>query len=273
LAGGVLVLSAIAALFLPVTQSVLAPAEIVAADPLVITAPMDGVIEEIEVAPNAVVSTGTPLFRLNDAAVRSRYELAGKALEVARAEHRKAEQLAFNNPDSQAALAVLRAQIALKSSELAYAGDLLARSRVTAPAPGVVLFGDANDWRGRPVATGERVMILADPARVEVDIHLAVDDAIPVPAAASVRLFLNTAPLSPLPATVIRASYDAEPAAQGVLAFRLKARLDSVFGANPGAVLPRIGLKGTAKLYGEETLLFLHLFRKPLAWLRRTGGV
>ena len=41
----------------------------------------------------------------------------------------------------------------------------------------------------------------------------------------------------------------------------------------PGATLPRIGLKGSAKVYAEEVSLGYYLFRKPILFLRKTLGV
>ena len=36
---------------------------------------------------------------------------------------------------------------------------------------------------------------------------------------------------------------------------------------------PRIGLRGTAKLYGSRVTLFYYLFRKPITFVRQLVGV
>ena len=51
-----------------------------------------------------------------------------------------------------------------------------------------------------------------------------------------------------------------------VLAYRLKARLT-------GEELPRIGLKGTARIYGEPVPLAYAVFRRPFAALRQWAGL
>ena len=38
-------------------------------------------------------------------------------------------------------------------------------------------------------------------------------------------------------------------------------------------VPPRIGLRGTAKIFGEEVKLFFFLFRKPIIFVRQTLGL
>ena len=40
----------------------------------------------------------------------------------------------------------------------------------------------------------------------------------------------------------------------------------------PGVVQPRIGLRGSAKIYGERVPLALHLFRRPFAAARQFIG-
>lgn len=277
---GPLMLAALAGLMLlPVTQSALAPAEIVPRAPFIVTAPADGVVERVLVQPNQTVTVGTPLFRLDDTRLRSQYDVAVKGLQVAEAEFHKTQQLAFRDAESQAVLAVLRARIALRSAEADYARSLLERVEVRAERAGLALFDDANAWRGRPVVTGQRVMTLADPDQTEVGIDLPVADAITVAPGAPVRLFLNVAPLESVSATLARVSYQAEPTPAGVLAYRLVARLDPVDSAEAGAAAesgsaprPRIGLKGTAEIQGERTRLGVYLFRRPLIVLRRWIG-
>ena len=130
----------------------------------------------------------------------------------------------------------------------------------------MAVFANTNDWLGRPVHLGERVLSIANPERVEVDIFLALDDAIILQPGAKVRLFLNTDPVSPLEATLRYASYEASETSPGILAYSLKASfLDA-------GKKPRLGLKGVAKLYGDDTTLFIYLFRRPLTALRQQGG-
>lgn len=255
------------ALALPVTQSVLAPAEVVAEDALVVAAPADGVLDGIEVEPNQMVHVGDTLFRLNDTTVRSRHDVAEMELKVAQAELHKARQMAFGDAASQAALAVLQSQIDLRRAEAEAAASLLARVEVKAERDGVAIFGDPNELRGRPVQTGERVMVLADPARAELSISLPASDATVLELGARVRMFLNVAPLRPIEAALYQAGYDAAPGPDGTLSYRLKARLAD------GVAPPRIGLKGTARISGGETSLFFYVMRRPLAALRRTVGL
>lgn len=78
-------------------------------------------------------------------------------------------------------------------------------------------------------------------------------------------------PLNPLAAVLATAGYQAAAGADGVLGYRLKAAFDRPDGLVPASL--RIGLKGTAKLYGTDTTLFYFLMRRPLAALRQWLGL
>ncbi|WP_448208454.1 efflux RND transporter periplasmic adaptor subunit [Azospirillum sp. sgz302134] len=255
------------ALSIPVPQSTLAPAEIAPRDPLMVSAPLDGVIERFHVQPNEPVTAGQPLFSFESTVLRSRFEVARKALTAAEAEHLTAAQGAFADPQSKARLAQLKAQVELRRAELAFARDLLDRVTVKAERAGIAVFTDANDWLGKPVAVGERILTLADPQSAEVDVHVPVGDALVLEEGAEVSLFLNVDPLRPLHARVTHASYEPGMTSSGILAYRVRAELAS------DEPVPRIGLRGTAKIQGERVPLALYLFRRPLAALRQAVGL
>ncbi len=251
---------------IPMRLTVLAPAEIIGKDAKLIAAPNDGVVARFFVQPNQQVASGAPLFVLDDTNVRNRNEVATKSRAVAEAEYLRATQKAFTDSASKAELSGLKARLEEKAAEADFTRDLVERGKVNAPDAGIVIFSDPNDWIGRPVQTGERIMQLADPKKVQIAIHLAVDDALNLEPGAEVKLYLNIAPLKPLDAHLVQASYEPGLVAEGFVAYQLKADLQDA------TELPRIGLKGTAKIYGDWAPLIYHVFRKPLAWLRRTTG-
>ncbi|WP_029030846.1 efflux RND transporter periplasmic adaptor subunit [Salinarimonas rosea] len=267
LAAALAALAALAILALPVRQSVLAPAEVVAEDAALVTAPVDGVVETVHVDPNAAVAAGDLLVTLDGRELSARLEIARQALAVAEAELRQARQQAVFDDRSRARIAILEGRREQNAAEVAFVEETLARIRISAPRDGIAVFDDASDWEGRPVALGERIMQVADPGRRALEIHLAVADAIVLEPGAEVRLFLNIDPADPLPATLLRAGYRATPTPDGVMAYRLRAGFDA---DDPRL---RIGLRGTAKLYGERTILALYLLRRPIAAARLWLGL
>ena len=266
----IIVAVAVAALLLafkPTPESVLAPAEIVPLDPVVVTSPVKGMIRGIDVQPYQAVTKGQLLFHLDDTELVSQLALAEKGLQVAQADYLRAEQKAFNDPASKADLELYRVKAEEKELVVQFTREELERQRVTAQDDGMVLFNDRNEWIGRPIAAGERVMTLADPAKAEIEIRMAVDDAIALEPGAKVRFFLRTDPLNPIVAELSRTSFKAEVLPDRSMAFLLRARF-----TEPGQE-PRIGLQGTAKVFGDAVPLAYYIFRKPLAVVRRTLGI
>lgn len=247
---------------LPVRQSVLAPGEIVARDPAVLRAPLQAVVERVLVQPNQAVSKGQALVQLDRRELDSRLESARQNLAGADAQLRQVRQQALFDERAKASLAELQTRRDQARADVEYLQGNLERSLMLAPRDGVAIFDDPSDWIGRPVALGERIMQVADPHDARLEVQLPIADAIALAPGAQVKLFLNSQPGSPLQASLQRHGYRASPAADGSMAYRLQA----AFSADDPRL--RVGLKGTAKLYGERTLLFNYLLRRPLAAAR-----
>jgi multidrug resistance efflux pump len=255
------------AAFIPVRLSVLAPAEITAARPIPVTSPLDGAVREIVVKPNQIVKADELLVVLDDTGLRNRLELASRTLDIARADLQRATFKSFSDEASRYELQVLNARTQEKVAEVEYLTELLEKSKLTAPQGGIAVFSSQEDWRGRPVQVGERIMTIADPSLIDVTIYVPAEDAVELERGSEVNLLLHVDPLSPLQARIERSSYEASLAPDGSLAYVVRAQLV------PGQGLPRIGLRGTAKIYAERVTLGYYLLRKPLAFLRRTLGV
>ncbi len=260
-------LAAILALFIPVRLSALAPAEVIALTSMAVAAPQDGVISVFHAPPNTPVRAGDKLFSLDDSALTSRREVARRAVVVAKADLLVAQQRAFDDVKSKGELAAAAGRVREKESELALTEGTLDRVVVKAERDGLAIYGDPNDWLGRPVQTGERVMQLADPKDAGVLIWLPVADALNLEPGAPIRLFLSTSPLDPLAAKVIQTSYQAVMSPDGVSAYRLRGAFDEDGGK------ARIGLRGTARVSGEWATLGYYLFRRPLSALREWTGL
>jgi hypothetical protein len=256
----------IAIMCLPITLSALAPAEVTAFKPTIVRAPLDGVVDHFAVTPNAPVREGQTLLELDPRAIQNKLDVASKALAVAEAEYRQAAQEALFDDKSRGKLAVLNERTEQRRADVTYARSLLDRIHVVADRSGLALFDEPNDWIGRPVTIGEKLLEIADPAEAELEIWLPVADAITLEPGAEVEFFLNVSPGAPLRATLRQASYEATLSSANLLGYRLKATFDD------NAHMPRIGLRGTAKIYGEKVTLFYYLARRPLAAVRQFLG-
>ena len=254
-------------LVFPVRLSVLAPAEVAPLKPNPVTASIDGVVSRILIAPNQPVRMGTALVEMDDTATRNRLLVAQKTLDVARADLVRAAGKAFSEDASKSELQLLNSRVRERAAEVAYLIELLARLKLNAPADGIALFADADEWRGKPVQIGERIMTVANPADVALTIYVSPDDAIALDQGAQVKVYLNISPLASFDATVIQASYETGMSPEGHPAYIVKATLAE------GETPPRLGLKGTAKIYAQRVPLIYYLLRKPLRTLRHALGI
>ena len=135
--------------------------------------------------------------------------------------------------------------------------------------PGLAIYSDPTDWAGKPVATGEAIIQIADPSRVllRIDAPLSIGETLK--SGARVRMFLDSDPLNAIEAELTEASYYAQATADGHMAY--EAYADLQFETTQD--LPRIGARGVAKVYGRKAPLAYWLFRRPLTLMRQSFGV
>lgn len=248
-------------LLLPVRLTVVGQGELVPREPVVVRAPLDGVIDEFHIAPNQVVKAGEPLFSYDNQVMRSRLLVAQQTLVTAQSEYRQAAQSALSDARAKFQLASLVGKVQEKQTELKFLTEQVERTTVMAPQSGVVLFDEVSEWIGRPVQIGERVVRMADPSDVELEVWLNLADAVPLKAGDEAKLFLAASPLDVIEAQVRWVGYEAQPRPDGTFAYRVRASL-----TNKSAF--QVGAKGTARVSSERVTLAYWLFRKPLAVVR-----
>lgn len=256
-------------LFVRVPISALAPVEIRPRDPFIVAAPIDGVIEDIVVEPNQKVAKDDLLVKLADTTLRNRFEVAEREVQVARARLKQSNQIAFTDPRGMHEIGISRAELALKLAERDFARDLLQKTEIRAQRDGLAIYSDKHELLGRPIAVGERILEVADASVIEARIELPVADAIALSPGAAVRLFLDSDPLRPWNAKVRRADYKAKVGDTDVVAFRVIAEIEP---AANGA-MPRLGVRGTAQVSGNDVPLGFYLFRRPITAVRQWVGL
>ncbi len=250
----------------PVRLSVLTQAELIPANPVVVRAPLEGVIKTVFVRSNDSVKAGQPLFAYDDVGLTSRLEVAAEALRTVETEQRQLSQLALTDAKARGALAAAKGAVEEKRLEVDFLRSQLERNRVAAPRDGIVFIDDANEWIGRPVVAGQRVLRLAQPQDMEIEAWLAVGDAIALPENPPVRLYLSASPLSPVSGHVRTIAYEATRRPDGNFAYRVRASLNETSEH-------RVGLKGTARISGGRVPLIYWMLRRPLASLRAYFGL
>ncbi|MGV0986541.1 MAG: efflux RND transporter periplasmic adaptor subunit [Limnohabitans sp.] len=255
------VVGVVLALLFPVRMTVVGQGELVPREPVVVRAPLDGVIHEFHVSPNQVVKAGDALFSYDNEVIRSRLQVAQQSLATAQAEYRQTAQSALSDARAKFQIASLVGKVQEKQAELKFLTEQVGRTTVTAPQAGMVLFDEVSEWIGKPVQTGERVVRMADPANVELEVWVNLADAVPLKSGDEAKLFLAASPLDVIEAKVRWVGYEAQPRPDGTFAYRVRASL-----SEQSAFM--VGAKGTARVSSSRVPLAYWLLRKPLAVIR-----
>lgn len=255
---------AVLALF-PVQMSALAPVEVVAARPYVLSAPFSGVIATIHVPPNARVKAGQALVSFEDVKPSNELKLAEERLAVARARVDRATSASFAAAEEGRESAIMRAEFDVAQADVNYARDVMAKSQINAPRAGMALYSDRRDWEGRAVNVGDPILQVADPQDVFFRIDLPAAEQMALKQGSAVKVWLDAQPLWAVDGRIETASYQARPTADNILAFAITAK--------PNGAVPRIGSRGTAKVYGQWVPLAYAVLKRPISSFRQFIGL
>ncbi len=220
-------------------------ADVVIDDPdlRVISAPIDGFIEEVFVIPGNRVGVGQPLLKLEDDEIRLRIA----ELEAQRARHVARAALARSNRD-RAEAAVAEAEQAETEARLSLVRRELEQTVISARAAGIVLEGDLRQRLGARVAFGEELMRIAPHQGVEVRLSVRNRDGDRLDTGLQGRVRLEAAPDVPLTVQVMRLQPRAETI-DGELRFVAFGELAA------GAPEIENGMQGAARLdLGQATI-------------------
>lgn len=252
--------------FMPVRLSITAPAEIIAEEAKMVSAPFDGMIDNVLIKPGDIVEAGNILARMDQDSLKTREQAAAQAVELAKVSLSRVRREALSAPEKKAELNKLQAEIKTKTIEYEYAKTLLERSEISTPQDGIAIFPSVNTLRGKPVVMGEKLMLVANPDAKELLIRVPVDAMLDFDENAEVSFFSSVAPLTSYKGQVISTGYQASVDPDGLLTYKVLAQVEE----NQNL---RIGWKGTAKIYDEWSVLSYAVLRRPLIALRNIIGL
>lgn len=261
-----LTLTILGILLFPTRISVFGDGTVVPKSPVLINAPMQGVIRNFAVNPGENVKAGQALLTLDKTDLLAAAEVSKKDYALTLAKLRTAINQGFDNKDSRAEVPIIQAQLEIDKANLEYANEMLAKADVKSPSAGIVIFESKEDWVGQPVRTGERILVVANPHQVELKIILPVANAVALSMGNKGEFFLY-GQLSALPFHITRLGYNAKLMPNKILAYQLGADFDD------SSDLPQLGAQGTVKIYSHYVPFIYYVLRKPLQAMRQTLGI
>lgn len=254
-------------IFIRIPLRIVAPFEVVAKDPIVVTAPLEGIIDTIVAKPGQAVSPGDLLFQYDKRVPLQELKVAEKNVEITQADLDRNTVLGFKDQEALKELGSLKLKLEKAELERDLAAYQATKLDVKAEENGTVMIQNRDEWRGKPVKVGERILSINNPKRTKVEIRLPEDDNVTLNLDEPVKLYLNISPES---------SYYAKLTYISDYSSLSDAQLPSFIAEAEWVTPPeevKIGLKGTAMLYGEEVSLFYFILRKPWAIFRNFVGI
>lgn len=252
--------------FFPISLRIVAPCEVVAKDPYLVTAPLNGIIDQVMVKPGEVVTKGAVLFQYNKQVPLQELKVAEKEVEIANSQLNRVMTKGFDDAESLNEAGIWRLQLDRDNVKLDLAKYQASKLEVVAETDGFIALDDPDQWRGRPVQIGERVMMIVNPENTKLKIWISESDNISYLPDENIDIILNIDPAETYTAKIRYVSDYSLLSATGVTSFVAEA--DWV--EKPESV--KIGLKGTAVLFGEYVPFFYWVLRKPLIALRHMIG-
>lgn len=245
---------------------VVAPVEIVPTDPVIVTAPLEGIIEEIVVRPGQDVRKGEILFEYDKRVPLQELRVAQKNVEVLQSELNRASTLGLNEQKWRTEYSIIKHKLEKEKANLDFAKYQASRLSVESPESGVVMVENPDQWRGKPVQVGEKVLSVNDPHLTKVKMWIPEADNFPIDDTKAIKIFLNIDPLQSYHAQLSYISDESMVNEKQVTSFLAEAEW-----VDPPKNV-KLGLKGTAFLYGERVSLFYFVFRKPWRYIRNFVG-
>jgi hypothetical protein len=176
------------------------------------------------------------------------------------------KQAGFYDADKKSQINRLESEVKLKEAELNYSKSLLQKTDIYSKAQGIVIVDNPNEWKGKPVITGEKILLIANPNEIEIKIMLSVKDALFLEENADVKIFLDNKIFETWGAKISQISYKPQVTPENIVSYKIIANFNDL---KENENIPKIGLRGTAKIYSQEVSLFFYLFRKPITTLRQ----
>lgn len=245
---------------------VIAPCEVIANNPVLITAPLDGIIDELAVKPGDLVKKSQTIVEYNKQVPLRNLKVAQKEVEILQAEINRANALGVTDPKSRTELGILNLKLEKEQQNLQLARWQASQLTITAPSEGIIMSDNPENWRGKPVQVGEKILSINNPNDTKVRIWIPESDNIILETDEVVKVFLNIQPEKSYGAKIYYIASESILSADNLPSFVAEAN----WVKQPEDV--KLGLKGTAILYGQNVSLLYYLVRKPWAKVRSFIG-
>jgi multidrug resistance efflux pump len=261
----------VAALFalsiIPLKLRIVAPCEVLAKDPAIVTAPMGGVIKEVYIKPGQKVPKGGKLYSYDGRVLEEELNVARQQVEIIRENLKRSKVLAFKNESARSEILLLENRLKQENTKLKLANIKYERILGKSPCDGIAVLDSPHEWSGKPVSVGERIMQIVTPQNSKLQIWLPEKDNIEFSEEKPIYIFLNVSAGETYKAKISYISKHVVISPKGVPSFKAEAQWIKKHKNM------KIGLTGNAVIYGKSVPAIYWLLRRPLAAIRQYLGI
>lgn len=237
-------------------------AQVIPKDPIIITAPMNGVVKKVNVKSSDIVRKGELLVTFDDIEIRGKQRVAAQTINISASEMVKQERASFFDPGIKNKLEESRAEKAVRSMEYHAITSQLGKLSVSSPSNGTVVLDDPIALVGKPVKAGEKLLSIVNPQNIQVEFYVPVHESNVFKVGSAANIYLDYDPMHPITAVVSDIAYEPIVTSSNILSYKGHLKIDS------NQSIPAIGMCGKVKIKDEEATLFWYLFKKPLTYVR-----
>lgn len=244
---------------------IVAQCKVVALDPYIVRAPMEGIISEVLVKPGQLIKKGTILFEYDKNVPIHELNVAKKEVEVIESKLKRAISVSLDDDNvstNEEDYSVLRHQLAKSKIDLEHAKYHASLLTNYAKQSGVIILDNQDELRGKPVKVGEKILAISDPSQTKLKILIPEKDNVKINFNDPVKIILNVEANKTYRAKLLYISSEVEMSEKNIPSFVAEAEW---IGKNTES---KLGLEGTAIIYGEKVSLWYFIFRKPIAIMR-----
>ena len=261
---GAILLLAVAAMFLRVPESATAEFTLKAPEITSAYAWFDGPIAACLVQDGETVKKGEIIAEYDTDQLNYRLSSAQNALREIEAELALEQQNAFSDEERLGKVKLLEARRDTMQVAVREAQWYLDHARISAPADGILALADgrAEQLAGKAVRTGDKLFDVYGGNGMVAEIPVNERDASILQDRFHATLFLHTAPETAIPVEILEVSQYPELTEQKTFCYKVRVRLPY----NSAGL--RYGMRGIARLSGENVSLGYRLFKSVVLYFR-----
>lgn len=153
---------------------------------------------------------------MENSALDAQMEIAGQELKATQTGLARLSRESLATPEKKSDLTAYEGEIEAKRIQYEFAQNMRQRSEIVATRDGTAVFADLHQLEGKPMGTGEKIMMIADQENYDLLVRIPADAMIPLASDDKISFYLNVSPLSGYTASIRSIGYQASVDADGL---------------------------------------------------------